>query len=86
VLVVKIGKIKPYAFYKIKELQIMKLRKFNYKSRFIHDVFINPEYVTSVIRSDESEDETLIYLVGDEVIRVTGKAEDIIFELNGQRF
>ena len=64
----------------------MKLRKFNYKSRFIHDVFINPEYVTSVIRSDESEDETLIYLVGDEVVRVTGKVEDVIFELTGQRF
>ena len=64
----------------------MKLRKFNYKSRFIHDVFINPEYVTSVIRSDESEDETLIYLAGDEVVRVTGKVEDVIFGLTGQRF
>lgn len=64
----------------------MKLRKFNYKSRFIHDVFINPEYVISVIRSDESEDETLIYLTGDEVIRVNGKVEDVIFKLTGQRF
>jgi hypothetical protein len=69
-----------------KELQIMKLRKFNYKSKFIHEVFINPEMVTSVIVSDESENETLIYLTGDEVIRVNGKVKDVIFELTGQRF
>ena len=64
----------------------MKLRKFEYASKFIKNIYINPEMVTSVITSSESENETLIYLTGDEVVRVTGKAEDIIFELTGQRF
>ena len=64
----------------------MKLKKFEYTSKFIHEVFINPEMVTSVIVSDESENETLIYLTGDEVIRVNGKVKDVIFELTGQRF
>jgi hypothetical protein len=64
----------------------MKLRKFEYASTFIKNVYINPEMVTSVIVSDESENETLIYLTGDEVIRVNGKVKDVIFELTGQRF
>ena len=64
----------------------MELKKFEYVSKFIENVYINPEMVTSVITSSESEDETLIYLTGDEVIRVTGKVEDVIFKLTGQRF
>ena len=64
----------------------MKLRKFEYASKFIKNIYVNPDMVTSVITSSESEDETLIYLTGDEVVRVTGKVEDVIFELTGQRF
>ena len=64
----------------------MKLKKFDFVSKFIKNVYINPDMVTSVITSNESEDETLIYLTGDEVVRVTGKVEDVIFELTGQRF
>ena len=64
----------------------MKLKKFDFVSKFIKNVYINPEMVTSVITSNESEDETLIYLTGDEVVRVTGKVEDVIFGLTGQRF
>lgn len=64
----------------------MELKKFEYASKFIKNVYINPEMVTSVITSSESEDETLLYLTGDEVIRVTGKVEDVIFKLTGQRF
>ena len=64
----------------------MKLRKFEYASKFIKDIYINPEMVTSVVTSSESEDETLIYLTGDEVVRVTGRVADVIFELTGQRF
>ena len=64
----------------------MKLKKFDFVSKFIKNVYINPEMVTSVITSNESDDETLIYLTGDEVVRVTGKVEDVIFELTGQRF
>lgn len=62
----------------------MKLRKFEYASKFIKNVYINPEMVTSVITSSESENETLIYLTGDEVVRVTGKVKDIVSELTGQ--
>ena len=64
----------------------MKLKKFEYASKFIENVYINPEMVTSVITSSESENETLIYLTGDEVIRVTGKVEDVIRNLTGQIF
>lgn len=64
----------------------MKLKKFEYANKFIENVYINPEMVTSVITSSESEDETLIYLTGDEVIRVTGKVEDVIRNLTGQIF
>ena len=64
----------------------MKLRKFEYASKFIKNIYINPEMVTSVITSSESEDETLIYLTGDEVVRVTGKVEDVIRNLTGQIF
>ena len=62
----------------------MKLRKFEYASKFIKNVYINPEMVTSVITLSESENETLIYLTGDEVVRVTGKVKDIVSELTGQ--
>ena len=64
----------------------MKLKKFDFVSKFIKNVYINPEMVTSVVTSSESEDETLIYLTGDEVVRVTGRVADVIFELTGQRF
>ena len=64
----------------------MKLKEFEYTSKFIKKVYINPDMVTSVITSNESENETLIYLVGDEVARVTGKVKDVIFDLTGQRF
>ena len=64
----------------------MKLKKFDFVSKFIKNVYINPDMVTSVITSNESEDETLIYLTGDEVVRVKGSVEDIIFDLTGQRF
>ena len=64
----------------------MKLKEFEYTSKYIKNVYINPDMVTSVITSSESENETLIYLVGDEVIRVIGKVEDVIFDLTGQRF
>ena len=64
----------------------MKLRQFEYASKFIKNVYINPDNVTHVITSCESENETLIYLVGDEVVRVTGKVEEIIRELTGQVF
>ena len=64
----------------------MKLKKFEYANKFIKDIYINPEMVTSVVTSSESDDETLIYLTGDEVVRVTGKVKDVIFELTGQRF
>ena len=64
----------------------MKLKQFEYASKYIKNVYINPDSVTHVITSNESENETLIYLVGDEVVRVTGKVEDIVFDLTGQRF
>ena len=64
----------------------MKLKKFDFVSKFIKNVYINPDMVTSVITSNESENETLIYLTGDEVVRVTGRVADVIFELTGQRF
>lgn len=64
----------------------MKLRKFEYASKFIKDIYINPEMVTSVVTSNESEDETLIYLTGDEVVRVTGRVADVIYKLTGQIF
>lgn len=64
----------------------MKLRQFEYASKFIKNVYINPDSVTHVITSNESENETLIYLVGDEVVRVTGKVEEVIRELTGQVF
>ena len=64
----------------------MLLKKFEYASKFIKDIYINPEMVTSVITSSESEDETLIYLTGDEVVRVKGRVADIIRKLTGQRF
>ena len=64
----------------------MRLKKFEYVSKFIKDIYINPEMVTSVITSSESENETLIYLTGDEVVRVKGKVEDVILGLTGQRF
>lgn len=64
----------------------MILKKFEYANKFIKDIYINPEMVTSVITSSESEDETLIYLTGDEVVRVTGKVENVIRNLTGQIF
>lgn len=64
----------------------MKLKQFEYASKYIKNVYINPDSVTHVITSNESEDETLIYLVGDEVVRVTGKVEDVIRDLTGQIF
>ena len=64
----------------------MKLKQFEYASKYIKNVYINPDNVTHVITSNESENETLIYLVGDEVVRVTGKVKDVIFDLTGQRF
>lgn len=64
----------------------MLLKKFEYASKFIKDIYINPEMVTSVITSSESEDETLIYLTGDEVVRVKGRVADIIRKLTGQIF
>ena len=64
----------------------MKLKKFEYASKFIKNIYINPDMVTSVITSNESEDETLIYLTGDEVVRVKGKVADVIYNLTGQIF
>ena len=62
----------------------MKLKKFEYVSNFIKNIYINPEMVTSVITSGESEDETLIYLTGDEVVKVKGILEDIVKELTSK--
>lgn len=64
----------------------MKLKKFEYASKFIKNIYINPDMVTSVVTSNESEDETLIYLTGDEVVRVKGKVADVIYKLTGQIF
>ena len=64
----------------------MELKEFEYASKYIQNVYINPDSVTHVITSNESENETLIYLVGDEVVRVIGKVDNVIFKLTGQRF
>lgn len=64
----------------------MKLKKFEYTSKFIGNVYINPDYVTSVTTANEDETETLIYLTNDQVVRVKGKVTDVIYKLTGQIF
>ena len=60
----------------------MKFRKFALRGK---EIFINPELVTAVTKTEKTEDQSFIYF-GEDFFRVDGKAEDIIFELTGQRF
>lgn len=60
----------------------MNLKEFIHANIKRNTIYINPEYVTSVIEADENN-ETLIYLTGDEVIRVVGTLHEVVRDLQG---